>query len=229
MKTAILIDGGFFRRRCSEAGILDLDKPEEFVKFLESYYRRHLDHLNEKDHVSHQLYRVFYYDCPPLGKKVFHPLLGRTIDLSKTEQFQFMTSFLDCLKTRRKIALRMGKLNESLAHYSLTPARTKRISTGKIGVSELKETDYYLDVKQKGVDMKIGIDIASLAYKKLVEQIVLIAGDSDFVPAAKLARLEGIDFVLDPLHSHIKDSLIEHVDGLFTCDKRFLYSRNKIK
>lgn len=34
--------------------------------------------------------------------------------------------------------------------------------------------------------MRIGIDIASLAYKKQVEQIILIAGDSDFVPAAKL-------------------------------------------
>ena len=51
---------------------------------------------------------------------------------------------------------------------------------------------------QKGVDMKIGLDIASLSYKKLVDQIVLISGDSDFVPAAKLARLEGIDFTLTP-------------------------------
>ena len=34
-------------------------------------------------------------------------------------------------------------------------------------------------MRQKGVDLKIGIDIASLAYKKLVDQIVLISGDSD--------------------------------------------------
>ncbi len=27
-----------------------------------------------------------------------------------------------------------------------------------------------------------------------IDQIILIAGDSDFVPAAKLARREGIDF-----------------------------------
>ena len=43
------------------------------------------------------------------------------------------------------------------------------------------------------------MDIASLSYKHQVDQIVLIAGDSDFVPAAKLARREGLDFVLDPL------------------------------
>ena len=56
-----------------------------------------------------------------------------------------------------------------------------------------------LDLKQKGVDMRIGLDIASLANKKLVDQIVLIAGDSDFVPAAKHARREGIDFILDTI------------------------------
>lgn len=64
--------------------------------------------------------------------------------------------------------------------------------------------------------MKIGVDIASLAYKKQVDQIILISGDSDFVPAAKLARREGIDFILDPMRTHIKDDLFEHIDGLQT-------------
>ncbi len=62
--------------------------------------------------------------------------------------------------------------------------------------------------------MKIGIDIASLAYKKLVDQIILVSGDSDFVPAAKLARREGIDFILAPMEATIKDELYEHVDGI---------------
>ena len=44
--------------------------------------------------------------------------------------------------------------------------------------------------------------------------IVLIAGDSDFVPAAKLARREGIDFILDPMWNPIHPSLNEHIDGL---------------
>ena len=65
--------------------------------------------------------------------------------------------------------------------------------------------------------MRIGLDIASLAQKKLVDQIILIAGDSDFVPAAKHARREGIDFILDPMWHTIKDSLNEHIDGLHSC------------
>ena len=85
-----------------------------------------------------------------------------------------------------------------------------------ISIDDLSEDDRKLDITQKGVDMKIGIDIASLAYKKQVDQIVLIAGDSDFVPAAKLARREGIDFILDPMWNQISPDLMEHIDGLFT-------------
>ena len=68
--------------------------------------------------------------------------------------------------------------------------------------------------------MRIGVDVASLAFKRQVDQIVLFAGDADFVPAAKLARREGIDFVLDPMWRSISDSLMEHIDGLrSTCPK----------
>ncbi len=81
----------------------------------------------------------------------------------------------------------------------------------------MTEEDFGIDVDQKGVDMKIGLDISSLAYKKQVDQIVLISGDSDFVSAAKLARREGIDFILDPLWANIKPDLFEHIDGLHTC------------
>lgn len=71
-----------------------------------------------------------------------------------------------------------------------------------------------LDLRQKGVDMRIGLDIASLAFKKQVSKIILMAGDADFVPAAKLARREGIDFVLDPMWQRIPPDLNEHIDGL---------------
>ncbi len=53
-----------------------------------------------------------------------------------------------------------------------------------------------------------------MALKKQVDQIILISGDSDFVPAAKLARREGIDFILDPMGNRIQPHLFEHIDGL---------------
>lgn len=50
--------------------------------------------------------------------------------------------------------------------------------------------------------------------KKQVDQIILISGDSDFIPAAKLARREGIDIILDPMKQHVKPDLNKYVDGV---------------
>lgn len=213
-KVAVLVDGGFYRRVAQKHwGEVSAEARAEE---LFDYCMKHLVHKHgERD----QLYRIFYYDCYPMKKKVYHPLLKRTIDYSKTELFKWMELFLDELKKKRKVALRMGVLADAQAHYNLRPEIVKKICSGTLEISDLKEEHFALDVKQKGVDMKIGVDIASLAYKKQVDKIVLISGDSDFVPAAKLARREGIDFVLDPMYSNISPSLSEHIDGLRSCFK----------
>jgi uncharacterized LabA/DUF88 family protein len=62
--------------------------------------------------------------------------------------------------------------------------------------------------------MKIGVDIASISLKHYVDRIVLVSGDADFVPASKLARREGIDFILDPMQASVDTSLFEHIDGM---------------
>lgn len=117
--------------------------------------------------------------------------------------------------------MRLGQLKD-FKTWSLRAEMTKEIIEEKIKVSELTENDIVYNLKQNGIDMKIGVDIATLAFKKLVDKIVLISGDSDFVPASKLARREGIDFILDPMWNPIDDSLFEHIDGLkSTCKKPF--------
>ncbi|MBQ7461303.1 MAG: NYN domain-containing protein, partial [Bacteroidaceae bacterium] len=45
-------------------------------------------------------------------------------------------------------------------------------------LEELKDSEIFLDVQQKGIDMKIGVDIATLALKRFVDTIVLFSGDS---------------------------------------------------
>ena len=116
----------------------------------------------------------------------------------------------------RKFALRLGRLNEEQAVYNLKPKSTRKLLNGTISIEDLEEDDLFLDIKQKGVDMRIGVDIASVTFKKQVDRIILISGDSDFVPAAKQARREGIDFILDPMRSPIKSDLFEHIDGMRT-------------
>ena len=68
------------------------------------------------------------------------------------------------------------------------------------------------NVHQKGVDMRVGLDIASLTLKKQIEVIVLVTGDSDFVPAMKFARREGAQLFLVTLGHKVVDEMREHAD-----------------
>lgn len=164
---------------------------------------------------------------PHLANAFFTPFLQQQVDLGKTELHDWTVQFFDELKKRRKFAIRLGKLAEEQAHYNIRPQIVKKLCNGSIQFSDLQESDFCLQIEQKGVDMKIGLDIASMSYKKQVDQIILISGDSDFVSAAKLARREGIDFILDPLGPPIKPDLFEHIDGLRTCDKSYTVHTKK--
>jgi len=217
-KVAILVDGGFYQRRAKS--LWGDRTAKERVNELEKYCRWHLRHKTSGQMEYDSLYRIFYYDCPPADNIVFHPLTGKNINLKKTPLYVYMSAFQKELITRRKVALRLGKLATNDLRYSLTPEAQKRLLGGSIAISQLTENDFRLNIGQKGVDMRVGIDIASLAYKKQVTRIILISGDSDFVPAAKLARREGIDFILDSMGASISPDLSEHIDGLRTNVKR---------
>ena len=209
IRTAILIDGAFYRKRAMYfwGDKSAADRAAELSKYC-------WKHIHGEKDVS--LYRVFYYDCPPIAKKVYHPLLNHTIDLSKSSTYAWANDFFMELKHQRKFALRLGKLAEEQAEYVIDSKTMRRLLRKELSIDELSEKDFKLKISQKGVDMRIGIDISSLAYKHQVDRIVLISGDSDFVPAAKQARREGIDFILDPMRSDIKEDLYEHIDGLRT-------------
>src|SRR6202142_516777 len=48
---------------------------------------------------------------------------------------------------------------------------------------------------KKGVDMRIGLDIAWLSLKRIVDSVVLVTGDSDFCPSDEVCtprRIEGL-------------------------------------
>lgn len=206
IRTAILVDGGYYRKRTYH--LVGDAYPKDRADELEKYCWKHIKSEN-------YLYRVFYYDCPPLDKVVYHPLTQQQIDFKKSDLYRWTVDFYDQLKRRRKFALRMGKLEErNSSCFRIKQGSLKQLLNGRIQVSDLTVDDFEIDFGQKGVDMRIGLDIASLSHKKQVDQIVLISGDSDFVPAAKHARREGIDFILDPMGQKVNADLFEHIDGM---------------
>ena len=217
MKCAILVDLDFFIRRYLKLIQIDFSSPEEKAKKIASHLwlhsQKHLNYKNDK----YELFRIYVYDCPPLSKKMHHPLTNELIDFSKTDIAIFRNNLHKEIKKMPKTALRLGKLDEDNVKWTISNEKKyKKFLRGDIKKEDLTPQDFKIEVKQKQVDMKIGIDITWLSLKKLVDVIILISGDSDFVPAAKLARREGITFILDPLYHKLKEDLSEHIDLLRT-------------
>lgn len=221
MPTAILIDGAYFIKRFRAIEPHNLYNASRAAEFA---FRAAIAHLVEPgpykvERQRRELYRIFFYDCPPLDKKLQNPVSKKGVDFSKSQEALFRRELHDLLRDKRKVALRLGHLATDTP-WTIKPAVIQDLLKGKKPFNELSVDDVVPNARQKGVDMRIGIDISSLSLKKQVDQIVLVAGDADFVPAAKLARREGVDFVLDPMWQAIPAGLNEHIDGLrTTCAK----------
>ena len=50
--------------------------------------------------------------------------------------------------------------------------------------------------EQKRVDILLGVDLAQLSAKGQIQQAILLAGDSDFIPAVEVAKNEGVLVIL---------------------------------
>ncbi|BBD76296.1 hypothetical protein HPTL_0026 [Hydrogenophilus thermoluteolus] len=208
--TAVMVDAEFFLKRAHR-----LFGPTTPRDAAEKLHKLALDHLNDSHgQRTARLYRIFVYDAPPVAWKGHTPLRKRSLDLAQSPTAQWRHAFHETLRGLRKVALRLGEIPTNQVRWQLKAEVLKELINGKRRWEDLTDDDFRLDLRQKGVDMRLGLDIASLAYKRQVNQIVLISGDADFVPAAKLARREGIDFILDPMWATIRPDLYEHIDGL---------------
>lgn len=70
------------------------------------------------------------------------------------------------------------------------------------------------NLQQKGVDTKIGLDIAWASYEKIAKNIILVTGDSDFTPAMKTARRNGLFVYLYTLNHGVRADILNNADVL---------------
>ena len=180
-----------------------------------------LGHLNQINYVYNLpnpvqlLYRSFYYDALPYEGKAYTPVSKRPIDHAKSKTAIFRTKLFTELRRRPNLAVRLGNVRlGGKPAWALKSNPQERLIDGVMQASEIDDRHFVPAFRQKGVDMRIGIDIASITLKRQASIIVLVAGDSDFVPAIKLARREGVQVILDPLWQHVPPDLSEHIDGL---------------
>lgn len=202
-EVAFIIDGHFMRKRVAKL------KPFPFTGANIRQYC--LKHLQNNDH----LYRIFYYDSPPLEATGHHPISGVQIKFGSTAVAQRQRDLIDSIKNTPNFALRLGRPAWH-KDWQINSRVQRELLKGKIEVKDIDPNAVLPNVRQKLVDMKIGLDIASIALKRVATHLIVISGDSDLVPALKLARTEGMQVCLDPMWSNISDDLKEHVDYITT-------------
>lgn len=236
-KVAILIDGGYFFKRMrsgSDGGSYGVKIPENLnaskagditkcansiAQAVDNLVNVHLDELNKIHHVSsveQLLFRTYYYDAT-LRKdlaSIKTPVSGDDYKYQDNGTVRLRHELFEILRKQSNLALRLGDMRANNAQFpwKIQSNQLRKLLKKKAGLDSLRDKHFKLDMQQKGVDMRIGLDIATIAIKKQADTIILVSGDADFIQAAKLARREGIRFILDPLWKEPPGKLVEHVD-----------------
>lgn len=126
------------------------------------------------------LLRILYYDCAPYRGTPRLPVSG------EPALFQGSDEWLKVLAAKPQFAVRLGMLK----FRGFEPRQVP------IASADLSDEDFKPRFEQKGVDMRIGLDIAPYAADRSIDRIVLVTGDTDCLPAMKRARASGLQVAL---------------------------------
>ncbi len=199
MHYALLLDGGFLVKKL-KTRLGRFPEAEDVQRFCEAVGRH-------RDLAGQDLLRIYFYDAPPATERLINPLDRSPIDLAQTPVHHDHARLLDRLELLPDFALRLGE----------TITRNWRI--GSRAMQELTKSpraitanDLVPNILQKGVDLRIGLDIARLSLRNVVHVIVVATGDSDMVPAFKFARREGVKVYLLHLDHGVRRELKAHAD-----------------
>lgn len=198
-KYAVLIDGGFIIAKL-RSRMEAFPGPRDVV----AECQRIRKHPVLKDG---RLLRAFFYHAPPATEDMCNPIDKSVIRLRSTPIFTETQRLLEALELEPDFALRLGETFP--IGWKLGKRALKCLSANPRPVHA---EDLIPDIQQKGVDLRIGLDIARLALKRLVESVVVVTGDSDMVPAFKFARREGLRVYLDHMGHGVRRELRAHAD-----------------
>lgn len=198
---AILVDGGYITKV-----LKDRNKAAATADQVEAECQRLMALPLVADY---ELLRIYYYDAYPSTETVSFPISGHSHPLGATTRFSEAQALHDRLVLKPHFALRMGKVALSPHVWKLKSRVAKALIKAP---RALRDDDFVLDITQKGVDIRIGMDMARLALREMVRAVVVVTGDSDFVPAFKYVRREGVKVFLETLGGGGRVELRSHAD-----------------
>lgn len=129
------------------------------------------------------IHRILYYDCPPFEGEATLPVSGTKKAFSGSDQW------LHELARKDLFAVRIGVLK--FRGFFLKQSKIPFTPT-----APLTDADFEAKFEQKGVDMRIGLDMATLSANRSIDLIALVTNDTDCIPAMKHARRAGLQVAL---------------------------------
>ena len=76
--------------------------------------------------------------------------------------------------------------------------------------------------RQKMIDVLMSLDITNMSYENQIQHAILIAGDSDFIPAIKKAKDYGIIVHLYYHPSSVHNEILDEVDELHEINQKLI-------
>jgi len=135
--------------------------------------------------------------------------------LIKTERLR--TYYYDCLP----IKIKGDKISENL--YNSKKQFCDRISLLPQFEVKLGELQYIKGIyKQKKVDVLMSLDIADKCFEKQIQHAVMVAGDSDFIPAIQKAKNYGAIVHLIANKDTVNKELLKEVDVFYNLNEEFI-------
>lgn len=182
--TIVLIDGGFLRSQAKKA-----HKHYDPV-FIEKFAHSCIA-------ADEECLRILYYDCAPYVGSAIQPVSGTPRQFTGSDRWLHDIAALDLFAVRRGVLKFRG---------------FKRDAKAMPGAA-LTDADFSPQFEQKGVDMRIGLDIAAYSAEHLANRIILITNDTDCVPAMKFARKAGLQTILIKVpNCNPTPELVAHAD-----------------
>lgn len=206
---AILVDGGYLTKKLHQRNNRAATADDVFAEC------ERLSGIPEVQ--EYELLRIYYYDAYPSSESAPMPVSGEAHALGETERFRRSQQLFDALIMKPHMALRMGSVSLSPQKWKLKHQVADAL---KATPRPLTDNDFSLDATQKGVDIRIGMDMARLALREMVRAVVVVTGDSDFVPAFKYVRREGVKVILEPMGNNGRIELRQHADIVLKTPRR---------
>lgn len=105
--------------------------------------------------------------------------------------------------------------NADRFYYSLQQIPNLEIRLGRLEFRGIGRDTGEPIFEQKRVDVQLAVDLITLAYSRQIATAVVVAGDSDFIPAVQAAKDQGVRIVL--YHGRVNPA---HRDLLAAADQR---------